>query len=91
MMIKPTDRSPRRRRQAVKYRGDKPRGFTVLTTRPNPGRRASPTLSKRVQRAIKDFDLRGDPSVFEEVSCACERTWEEVTARETAYNMPLAR
>jgi len=45
----------------------------------------------RVQRAIKDFDLRGDPSVFEDVSCACERTWEEVKTRETAYNLPLAR
>ena len=44
-----------------------------------------------VQRAIKDFDLRGDPSVFEEVSCECERTWEEVRTRETAYSMPLAR
>ena len=46
---------------------------------------------EKVQRAIKDFDLRADPSVFEEVSCACERTWEEVRARETAYNLPLAR
>jgi len=45
----------------------------------------------RVQKAIKDFDLRADPSVFEEVSCACERTWEEVKARETAYNLPLAQ
>jgi radical SAM enzyme (TIGR01210 family) len=45
----------------------------------------------KVQRAIKDFDLRGDPSVFEEVSCECERTWEAVKAQETAYNLPLAR
>jgi archaeosine synthase beta-subunit len=45
----------------------------------------------RVQRAIKDFDLRQDPSVFEQVSCECEATWEAVTARETAFNMPLAR
>jgi len=45
----------------------------------------------RVENAIKDFDLRGDPSVFEEVSCSCERTWEAVLERETAYNMPLAR
>jgi len=44
-----------------------------------------------VQRAIKDFDLRQDPSVFEQVSCACEHTWEAVMERETAYNMPLAR
>ena len=45
----------------------------------------------RVQRAIKDFDLRQDPSVFEEVSCACERTWDLVRERETGFNLPLAR
>ncbi|MFB6166388.1 MAG: archaeosine biosynthesis radical SAM protein RaSEA, partial [Haloarculaceae archaeon] len=45
----------------------------------------------RVQTAIKDFDLRQDPSVFEQVSCDCERTWEEVLSRETGYNLPLAR
>jgi radical SAM enzyme (TIGR01210 family) len=45
----------------------------------------------RVQRAIKDFDLRQDSSVFEQVSCACEATWEVVMERETGYNMPLAR
>jgi radical SAM enzyme (TIGR01210 family) len=45
----------------------------------------------RVQKAIKDFDLRQDPSVFEQVSCACERTWEVVVERETGYNLPLAR
>ncbi len=45
----------------------------------------------RVQRAIKDFDLRQDPSVFEQVSCDCERTWEAVTEREKSYSMPLAR
>jgi radical SAM enzyme (TIGR01210 family) len=44
-----------------------------------------------VQRAIKDFDLRQDPSVFDEVSCACERTWEAVCERETGFNLPLAR
>jgi radical SAM enzyme (TIGR01210 family) len=43
-----------------------------------------------VQRAIKDFDARQDPGVFAEVSCPCERTWETVMERETAYNMPLA-
>ncbi|GAA0647156.1 archaeosine biosynthesis radical SAM protein RaSEA [Salarchaeum japonicum] len=43
-----------------------------------------------VQEAIKDFDLRQDPSVFSEVSCECEHTWEEVVARETSYNLPLA-
>jgi len=42
-----------------------------------------------VQRAIKDFDRRQDPSVFGEVSCSCERTWEAVMDRETAYNAPL--
>ncbi|MFB6155385.1 MAG: archaeosine biosynthesis radical SAM protein RaSEA [Haloferacaceae archaeon] len=45
----------------------------------------------RVQTAIKDFDLRQDPSVFEQVSCSCEATWREVVASETAYGMPLAR
>jgi len=45
----------------------------------------------RVQRAIKDFDLRQDPTVFEQVSCDCERTWELVCERETSYSMPLAR
>ena len=45
----------------------------------------------RVQTAIKDFDRRQDPSVFEQVSCACEATWELVMAEETSYNMPLAR
>ncbi|MFB6125833.1 MAG: archaeosine biosynthesis radical SAM protein RaSEA [Halolamina sp.] len=43
----------------------------------------------RVQKAIKDFDLRQDPSVFEQVGCDCEATWEYVMAEETAYNMPL--
>ena len=45
----------------------------------------------RVQRAIKDFNLRQDPSVFEQVSCACELTWETVLERERSYSMPLAQ
>ncbi|RBI63702.1 archaeosine biosynthesis radical SAM protein RaSEA [Halomicrococcus sp. NG-SE-24] len=45
----------------------------------------------RVQKAIKDFDLRQDPSVFSEVDCECEATWEAVVERETAYSLPLAR
>ena len=45
----------------------------------------------RVQRAIKDFDLRQEPSVFEQVSCSCERTWEAVRDRERSYSMPLVR
>jgi len=45
----------------------------------------------RAQRAIKDYDLRQDPSVFEQVECECERTWEVVMDRETGYSMPLAR
>ena len=45
----------------------------------------------RVQTAIKDFDRRQEPTVFEQVSCACESTWELVMAEETSYNMPLAR
>ena len=43
----------------------------------------------RVQTAIKDFDLRQDPSVFEQVSCACEGTWQVVCEEETSYGMPL--
>jgi hypothetical protein len=45
----------------------------------------------RVQRAIKDFDLRQDPSVFGQVSCECEATWRAVLDEETAYAAPLAR
>ncbi|MFC7069539.1 archaeosine biosynthesis radical SAM protein RaSEA [Halobaculum lipolyticum] len=45
----------------------------------------------RVQTAIKDFDLRQDPSVFEQVSCECERTWELVLDGETSFSQPLAR
>ena len=45
----------------------------------------------RVQTAIKDFNLRQDPNVFEQVSCDCELTWETVVERETGYNLPLAR
>jgi radical SAM enzyme (TIGR01210 family) len=44
----------------------------------------------RVQTAIKDFDLRQDPSVFEQVSCDCELTWETVLERERSYGDPLA-
>jgi len=43
----------------------------------------------RVQKAIKDFDLRQDPSVFEQVSCDCELTWETVIERERSYGMAL--
>jgi len=45
----------------------------------------------RVQRAIKDFDERQDPTVFEQVSCDCEATWEAVLDRERSYSLPLAR
>jgi hypothetical protein len=45
----------------------------------------------RVQRAIKDFDLRQDPSVFDQVTCDCEATWEAVVEEETSYAMPLVR
>jgi radical SAM enzyme (TIGR01210 family) len=44
-----------------------------------------------VQTAVKDFDLRQDPSVFEEVSCECELTWDAVMEREKSYGMPLTR
>jgi radical SAM enzyme (TIGR01210 family) len=45
----------------------------------------------RVQRAIKDFDLRQDPTVFEQVACDCEATWRAVVERERSYSLPLAR
>ena len=45
----------------------------------------------RIQRAIKDFNLRQDPSVFEQVSCSCERTWEVLRERERSYSMPLVK
>jgi hypothetical protein len=44
-----------------------------------------------VQRAVKDFNLRQDPSVFDQVSCECEATWDHVMDVETSYNMPLVR
>ncbi len=44
-----------------------------------------------VQKAIKDFDLRQDPTVFEQVSCECELTWEAVIDLECGYNGPLTR
>ena len=45
----------------------------------------------RVQRAIKDFDKRQDPNVFDQVSCDCEATWRAVIDRERSYSLPLAR
>ena len=45
----------------------------------------------RVQTAIKDFNLRQNPSVFDQVQCDCYTTWEHVLERETAFNMPLVR
>ncbi|WP_254545737.1 archaeosine biosynthesis radical SAM protein RaSEA [Halomarina pelagica] len=45
----------------------------------------------RVQTAVKDFDLRQDPSVFEQVSCECRTTWEAVLDRERSYGAPLVR
>lgn len=45
---------------------------------------------ERVARAIKDYSLRQEPSVFEEVSCTCVDTWEYVVENETGYNLPLA-
>ena len=45
----------------------------------------------RAQNAIKDFNLRQDPSIFEQVSCSCESTWDAVMERETSYSLPLTR
>ena len=44
---------------------------------------------ERVERAITDFSLRGDPDVFDQVSCDCLHTWETVMEREHAYGLPL--
>jgi radical SAM enzyme (TIGR01210 family) len=44
----------------------------------------------RVERAIKDYSLRGDPSVFDQVDCGCRRTWRAVCDRETGFAQPLA-
>jgi len=46
---------------------------------------------ERVERAIEDFSLRGDPSVFEQVDCACRQTWEAICEREHGYSQPLAK
>lgn len=46
---------------------------------------------ERVHNAIKDFSLRQDPGVFDQVSCECEATWELVMEHETSYNLPLVR
>ena len=43
----------------------------------------------RMQKAIKDFDKRQDPSVFRQVSCDCERTWELTLREERSWNQPL--
>ena len=43
----------------------------------------------KLQRAIKDFDLRQDPTVFQQVSCECKKTWEAVRERERSYSLPL--
>jgi radical SAM enzyme (TIGR01210 family) len=45
----------------------------------------------RVQKAIKDFDRRQDPAVFDQVDCECESTWAYVREAETSYGTPLAR
>ena len=44
-----------------------------------------------VENAIRDFSLRGDPHVFEGISCSCHRTWDLVMEHETAYNAPLVQ
>jgi radical SAM enzyme (TIGR01210 family) len=44
----------------------------------------------RVNRAIKDFALRQDSAVFDEIACECERTWEAVVEREKSFGAPLA-
>ncbi len=46
---------------------------------------------ERVETAIKDFDLRQDPTVFEQVDCDCHATWETVLDEETGFCQPLAR
>ncbi|MFW6384453.1 MAG: archaeosine biosynthesis radical SAM protein RaSEA [Halodesulfurarchaeum sp.] len=43
-----------------------------------------------VERAIEDFNRRQDPTVFGEVTCECELTWETVLERERGYATPLS-
>jgi radical SAM enzyme (TIGR01210 family) len=43
----------------------------------------------RAARAVTDFNRRQDPSVFDQVSCQCERTWQAVCERERGYVQPL--
>jgi len=43
----------------------------------------------RVETAIKDFDLRQDPTVFDQVDCDCRATWETVLDEETGFCQPL--
>ncbi|MFB6283985.1 MAG: archaeosine biosynthesis radical SAM protein RaSEA [Halobacteria archaeon] len=42
-----------------------------------------------VYAAIKDFDNRGDTSVFDEVDCGCKKQWREVVERGKPWCMPL--
>jgi hypothetical protein len=44
---------------------------------------------ERLLNAIEDFDLRQDPTVFDQVGCECEAVWETVLAEETAYATAL--
>jgi len=46
---------------------------------------------ERVETAIKDFDLRQDPTVFSQVECDCHTTWETVLEEETSFCQPLTR
>ncbi|XGI84378.1 archaeosine biosynthesis radical SAM protein RaSEA [Halorutilales archaeon Cl-col2-1] len=43
----------------------------------------------KVASAIKDYSLRGDESVFDEIYCGCKEQWREVMEREKPWNMPL--
>ena len=43
----------------------------------------------KVYAAIKDFDKRGDPSVFEQIDCSCRDQWREIMERDKPWCIPL--
>ena len=47
------------------------------------------SCDEKVFHAIKDFNLRQDPSVLSEPSCNCQDTWNFILEHENGYNLPL--
>ena len=48
------------------------------------------SCDEKVFNAIKDFNIRQDPSVFSELHCTCRDTWNFVLENEFGYNLPLS-